>query len=818
MRKLRRASAGSWLVIGLITGWLAAPGSTHADDSAICVVPENVKLRGPDAVWQLVVEGQDGRDFTRTAAYESSDPTIASVKDGLISATGAGTATIMVRTSGTEIKVPVTVTDFDPGPPLHFANQIVPIFTKLGCNSGGCHGKASGQNGFKLSLLGFEPDFDYDALVKEARGRRVFPAAPEQSLLLKKATGQSPHGGGRRLDPKSHEYRLIARWVAAGTPVGDPKAPTLTRVESYPAQKVVARGKVQQLAITAHYSDGSTEDVTRRAQYQSNDAEVAGVSEGGKVETHDSAGQAAIMARYQGQVAVCRLTVPLGAAKTSAAEFSSNNFVDDHCVKQWNLLGITPSELCTDAEFIRRASIDITGTLPPAEDVKTFVAESLPQKRDRLIDRLLDSPDYASNFATKWADVLRNKRENNPQYQHATYRFHDWIRKSLAGNVPYDKFVRTILAASGTSDISPAVNWYRRLRTSDAFVDDTAQVFLGMRLQCAKCHHHPFEKWSQDDYYGLAAFFARVGRKPSLAAQRTGRMEDAIFNAKSGEVYHPKTRSQVQPKTLGGSVVKVASNEDGRLKLMDWMADPQNPYFARAVVNRYWAHFFGRGLCEPMDDMRVSNPPSNPELLDALAADFVKSGFDLKHLVRVLCGSHVYGLSSIPTDSNAKDKQSFSRHYPRRLAAEVLLDAISKVSGNPQAFPGLPAGTQAIELPDESVGSTFLDVFGRPKRDTACECERVTDATLGQSLMLLSSNEIQTKIASGGGRSEALAKDKRPDAVKVDELFWLAFAREPSSSEMAAAIGHLDKTKDKKQAFEDILWALLNAKEFQFND
>ena len=379
--------------------------------------------------------------------------------------------------------------------------------------------------------------------------------------------------------------------------------------------------------------------------------------------------------------------------------------------------------------------------------------------------------------------------------------------------------MRSILAASGTPETAPPVQWYRRIKATDAFVDDTAQVFLGMRLQCAKCHHHPFEKWSQDDYYGFAAFFGRVGRKPSMQAQRAGRKDEVIFTARTGTVTHPKTGKAMTPKGLGGEVVEVAAGVDPRQKLVDWMSDPQNPFFARALVNRYWAHFFGRGIVEPMDDLRLTNPPSNPELLDALADGFVRSGYDLKGLVRTICTSRVYGLSSIPNEYNAKDKQSFARHYPKRMSAEILLDAISQVSGVPTPFAGLPAGTRAIELPDESVASTFLDTFGRPKRDTACECERVSDASLGQSLMLLNSGEVQGKLSAAGGRAEALAKDPRPHAEKVEELFWTAFGRAPSSGESATALDHLTARPDKtREAYEDIIWALVNAKEFQFND
>jgi Protein of unknown function (DUF1553)/Protein of unknown function (DUF1549)/Bacterial Ig-like domain (group 2) len=786
--------------------------------------PARVLLRGPDAVQQLAVErttgGAEPRDATTQVHYESSAPSVATVDEsGLITARGDGQATITARLDQQAATVPVAVKDFAASLPVHFGNQVVPIFTKLGCNAGGCHGKASGQNGFRLSLLGFEPTLDYETIVKEGRGRRLFPAAPEASLLLQKATARMPHGGGKRLDPDSHEYRLIVRWIAAGMPVGKPEDPKVERISVYPGERVLPRGTAQQIVVTAHYTDGSTEDVTRWTQYQSNETEVAAVEPGGRVETRRQAGQAAIMARYQGQVAVFRATVPTGKAGSGSFEFPVANVIDAAAVKQWKALGIAPATLSSDAEFLRRASLDITGTLPTPDEVKAFIADPATDKRPRLIDRLLARPEYASYFAIKWADILRNKREGRSEIQFATFNFHDWIRESLDRNVPYDQFVRAIVAASGAPQTSPPVQWYRKLRETGAYVDDTAQVFLGMRLQCAKCHHHPFEKWSQHDYYGFAAFFARVGRKSDMQAQRAGRDAEVIYTLRSGAVSHPKTGETMAAKGLGGTVVPVAAGDDPRQKLVDWMADPKNPFFARALVNRYWAHFFGRGIVEPLDDMRLTNPPSNPDLLDALAAEFVKSGYDLKGLVRTICTSRVYGLGSVPSESGASDRQSFARHYPRRMGAEVLLDAIAQVSAVPTVFDGFPAGTRAIELPDESVGSTFLDAFGRPKRDTSCECERVTDATLSQSLMLLNSTEVQAKLAAPGGRAEALVKDPRPEAQKIEELFWAAFARPPSQREADTALAHISRSAgNKRSAYEDIIWALVNAKEFQFID
>lgn len=800
-------------------------GSVAQADGSIKVFPARAELVGPDAVQQLSVEEDHSpqpKDRTGLAAYSSSDESVASVdSQGIVTAKSDGNVVVIVSFKDQKFEVPVTVRLFSPGPPIHFANQVVPIFTKLGCNSGGCHGKSGGQNGFRLSLLGFEPNLDFETLIKEGRGRRLFPAAPDSSLLLTKATAKVPHGGGRRMEPGSHEYNIVRRWIAAGMPQGDSAAPHVDRIEIYPPGRILDRGGEQQLVVTAIYTDGTKEDVTRWTQYQSNDTEVGAVADGGRVTAGQLSGQAAIMARYQGQVAVFRATVPLGKELAKVTDFKPTNAIDQAVLKQWNLLGISPSEPCTDAEFIRRASLDILATLPTAEQVKAFLAESSDDKRARLIDGLLERPEYSAYFAVKWADILRNKRDGNATFQRGTFNFYDWIRENLARNTPYDQFARGILAATGTPEMSPPVMWYRRIRTSEGFVDDTAQVFLGMRLQCAKCHHHPFEVWSQDDYYGFAAFFGRVGRKSfgQVGGNRGRGGEETIFNARTGSVTNPKSGKTMEPKGLGGPVFKVAANHDPRQTLVDWMAEAKNPFFARALVNRYWAHFFGRGVVEPLDDLRVTNPPTNPDLLEALAAEFVKSGYDLKQLVRTICNSQVYSLSSLPNETNATDKQSFARHYPRKISAEVMLDAISQLTAVPTAFEGLPPGTRAIELPDESVTSAFLDTFGRPKRDSACECERVADASLGQSLMMINSVDVQNKLAAPNSKANQLATDPRPEAAKIDELFWSAFARAPLSGDTETAVQHIKAKGEKKvEAYQDIIWALINAKEFQFND
>ena len=813
----------------LATDQIALP--KPADVQALAVYPAKVALKGMDDAQQLILTATlpDGRlqDLSGDVKYDGADPKVVKVTaSGRVIPVGNGATAISVSYGDKKVSVPVTAEACDVNLPINFGNQIVPIFTKLGCNGGGCHGKASGQNGFKLSLLGFEPDTDYNALVKEGRGRRLFPAAPDSSLLLLKASGGMPHGGGKRMEVGSDEYKLLRRWIAAGTPFGQPTDPVVTKITVYPEHRILSRQNKQQFAVYAHYSDGVVEDITRRAQYDSNDTEIAVVDANGLVRTLAMSGEAAIMARYQGNVAVFRGTVPLGM-KVPDYKFEAQTVVDQFTLKKWRELGLVPADLCGDEQFIRRVSLAVTGTLPTPSQVASFVADKDPKKREKLVDQLVDSPEYSYYFANKWADILRVKRRNQPDRAHGTFGFHNWIREAMVSDKPYSEFAREILAAVGDETVSPPTVWFKELANPENFVDDTAQVFLGQRLACAQCHHHPYEKWSQDDYWGLAAFFGRLGRKN---IQRPGDLQgqqfplQAIYTLPAGNVVNKRTGQAAVMKALDGEPMTVGRDEDPRQKLVDWMVDAKNPFFAPAVVNRYWAHFFGRGLVDPLDDMRVTNPPSNPELLDALAKDFIAHNFSLKHLVRTIVNSRTYQLSAVPNDFNKHDKQNYARYYPQRMGAEVLLDAVGQVTDSPTAFGGLPqdkhAPKRAIMLPDESFQSYFLDVFGRPQRISSCECERVSEANLAQALHMLNSDEVQQKIGRPGGRADVLAgtKDTRTDAQKVEELFLWAFARKPTPEQLDAAVQHIGKNaQNKKVAYENIIWALLNTKEFVFN-
>lgn len=775
-------------------------------------------LAGRDAAQQLVVTGLyssgQQRDLTRAVKYVAAPEGIVSVDvTGYVSPIAEGEATIQVAAApGVDGTLKVKVTNLVQDTPVNFANQITPLFTKYSCNGGGCHGKSGGQNGFRLSLLGFEPSEDYEWLVKEGRGRRIFPGAPDQSLLLLKASARLPHGGGQRIEYDSPAYRLIRKWIEQGMPYGNETDPHVVAIEVFPKERLMEREQTQQLVVVARYSDGSSEDVTRTTSFDSNDGEMAEVGVTGQVTTGQLTGSVAVMARYQGHVDVFRATIPLGVQTDNLPK--PKNVVDELVFQKLKALGLPSSQVCDDATFLRRVSVDLAGRLPSLEESEAFLADADPNKRENLVNRLLDSTDYADYFANKWSSILRNKRRQENE-KTATYSFHQWIRDSLYENKPYDHFVREILTASGQPGENPAVGWYREVKDMSAQVEDTAQLFLGLRIQCAKCHHHPFEKWSQQDYYGFAAFFSRVGRKKG-----EGQDNDRIFHNRGvAQTENPKTKKPVKASGLGAAELDLPPDVDPRHALVDWMAAKDNPFFAKSLVNRYWKHFFGRGLVDPEDDMRVTNPASNPQLLEALAKDFVDHNFDLKHLLRTICNSATYQLTAEPNEWNQDDKQNFSRFYPRRLNAEVLLDAIDQVTGSTTNFAGVPQGTRAVQLPDNGFNSYFLTVFGRPEASSACECERSSEANLAQSLHLLNSGEIQGKLTAGNGKATMLANDKaRTHEQKIRELYLLAFSREPRPDELTIAVGHIAKNgEDAKRAYEDIVWALINTKEFLFN-
>ena len=784
-----------------------------------------IELSGRDARWQLQVaqslasstdHDADSsivtRDVTQQVAFSVEPAEVAQVDaSGFVTPLASGSATITATLDGqAAVAIGVEVSGMETNQPVHFANQIVPIFTKFGCNGGGCHGKAAGQAGFKLSLLGFEPREDYIHLVNESRGRRVFPALPAQSLLLQKGTNQTPHGGGSRIEVDSHEYRLLQRWIASGLPYGDPAQAHVTSIEVVPPQASLERGASKQLSVVAIYSDGSIEDITRTAQYESNNTDLADVSVRGLVSLTERPGDVAIMTRYQGQVAVFRATVPLGISIETWPK--TRNVVDELVFSKLNALGIPPSPECDGATFIRRATLDLCGRLPTVAESEAFVQSTAEGKYESTVDQLLTSVDHAEFFAKKWSTILRNRRES-VGYQAGTFAFYDWLRDGFYENKPYDQMVSQLLTASGSVDSNPPVTWLREVASTESRVEDSAQLFLGQRIQCARCHHHPFEKWSQADYFHMAAFFSKITRSEGETP------EQPRFVSRSGvaSAAHPKTGEALAPAGLGAEPVTLAATEDPRKELARWMTDENNPFFARALVNRYWKHFFAVGLVEPEDDMRVTNPASNPELLDGLAEYFVDSGYDMRSLLRLICTSTTYRLSSDANEYNLND-HSYARYYPKRLQAEVLLDAVDQVLQTHTTFDGVPPNTRAVSLPDNRFSSYFLDVFGKPDSTTACECERSQEATLAQSLHLLNSKEMQTKLASDDGLAASLAASSDPIEHKIEQLYLVALSRPATAAEIETASRYvLGKPDAARQAYEDLVWAVLNSKEFLFN-
>lgn len=835
-----------WICLGLLT--VAAASASWAAESSLVVTPNTITLLDAFSRRQLLVEAE-GRDATRTAKFVSSQPTIVSVDSaGYVTPLSDGVAEISVTIGQATTKIPVTVSGTTNARSVDFSTEIVPLLSRFGCNAGGCHGKQGGQNGFQLSLFGFDTEFDYSALVKEARGRRVNVGSASDSLLLRKAIGSAPHGGGRRIELGSEPYRLLRSWIESGAPASSPEVPHVVKLQVSPKERVMNVGRAllpvisaadeatrfsanlnatgksarpattQQLAVIAEYSDGSQRDVTRQADFASNLDVVASVSSDGLVQTTGQSGEAAIMTRYMGQVAVFMALVPHGEPLKEIAGFTPKTEIDRLVMEKWKKLGLKPSPQIDDATFLRRVTLDLCGRLPTADEVRAFLNDSSPAKRDAVVDRLLESPDYSAFFALRWGSILRNSQLAGAN--RAAYAFHNWIKDQIARNVPYDEFVRGVVAASGEWQDAPAINRYWQMRDDllHQSTADTAQVFLGLRLQCAKCHHHPYEKYSQEDYYGLSGFFTRLGQKafgeppPYFTSP----------NVTSG-VQSPLTKASPKPKYLDGDYVEFTAEQDPRHALVDWMIKPENPYFARVMVNRLWGHFFGRGIVHEVDDLRETNPPSNPELLKWLADDFKSHKFDVKHSIRQMVTSHVYQLSSLPTPDNEHDRQNYARFYARRMIAEVFLDSVNQAAGFRERFNGVGGTARAVDLPHEGFGSYFLDAFDRPQRVTACECERSPGATLAQVLLLSNSDEIENKLSNGEARIAKLfdpklaEKDKKPLRDVVDELYLASVSRLPTSDETKTALAYLEQQEDKRQAAEDLLWTLLNSKEFMFN-
>lgn len=783
----------------------------------LVIEPDQLVLSGARSARQLLATGHyaDGtvRDLTRSVRFESSDEKLAHVgEDGVVVPKGDGKVRITARIPSPPLEAScnVDVRDAAKASPVNFRLEAVPAFTRSRCNSGACHGTPSGKGGFRLSLQGYLPDQDYLALTREAFGRRTNPLDPPSSLILKKGQAEIAHEGGKKLWKNEIAYQVVEQWIAEGCKAPPAETPELDRLEILPRERVLRDdARNQQVVVVAHYKDGSARDVTPLVFFSTSDEQVATVSKNG-IASFKSRGSVAVLCRYLHLVDNAKLsyirTVP-GFVWNNPPEW---NYVDKHVFAKLRELQILPSELCTDEEFVRRVHLDAAGVLPEPDAVTAFLADKDPDKRKKLIDRVLDRPEYADYWALKWADVLRNTRKQ-VAYKGA-HNYRRFLYETFLHNRPFDAFVRALLTSSGDTMMNPEANYYRVARDPQDCAETTAQLFLGVRMQCAKCHNHPFERWTQDDYYGFAAFFARVRQKKPDAQGE----QEVVYLARDGEVQHLRTQRVMPPKAPGQAPYTVDPSQDRRRFLADWLTQPDNPFLARSVVNRIWYHLMGKGIVDPVDDFRDSNPPSNGELLDALAGDFVKSGFDFRHVVRTILNSRTYQASARAHELNADDEKYFSRAYTKLLPAEPLLDAISTATGTIEKFPGLPPGTRAIQLPDGEINHQFLQAFGQPTRELACECARESDSTLNQALNLINGDVIHNKLRDPNNRIGKLMAANKSDAEIIGELYLATLSRPARPEEIQAASAHIEKTKDRRRALEDIHWALLNCKEFLF--
>lgn len=700
---------------------------------------------------------------------------------------------------------------------ITFEMDVQPLLTRFGCNSGACHGKSGGQNGFALSLLGFDPEFDYDRLILAGRGRRVFPAAPAASLLLLKPTGQIPHGGGERFSIGSPYYELLLAWIADGAPRTPSDAPQLVRVVVEPDSQSLVPQESVPLRVLADYSDGSQRDVTDASAFRSNDGAIAAVSEEGMVQAGPVPGETAVMVRYMNHIAVSSVRIPLpGHVDDEVYEnLPRNNQIDGLVWAKLKLLGMLPSPPAGETTFHRRAYLRAIGRLPTPDETRAFLEDSNSDKRRRLVEQLLQRPEYADFWANKWADLLRP----NPYRAgiKAVWMLDAWLRDAFRKNQPYDQFVRELVTAQGSTWRNGATVIFRDRPQTVEIASSVSQLFLGVRLECAKCHHHPFEVWSQDDFFGFASFFSRIGHHGGLSPPISGG-EELIFAKAGGQLKHGRTGVVVSPKTLDGSPLTLGPDDEPREVLMDWMTDESNPYFAKVMANRVWAELMVRGLVEPVDDLRATNPASNEPLLDYLADEFRQNGYDVKHLIRKIMNSHVFGLSSTPSNRNVSDVNNFSRYYRQRLRAEVLMDAVNDVLDVEEKFSAMPPGSRATKLWTYRSSSLFLDTFGRPDPNQDPPCERTSDFTTPQILHLMNSPELNGKLSLDSARPAQLASSEQPNESIVEEVFLRVYCRPPTLDEAQIALANLPTRDQRREAVEDLFWALLNTPEFPFID
>lgn len=758
------------------------------------------------------VEFQNGltADVTDKIQWSLTDSQFVRFENSKLFPVADGQTQLNGEFQGHKISIPVTVARATETLPISFKMDVMPIFMRSGCNTGSCHGAARGKDGFRLSLFGFDPDGDHQRLTTEQFGRRINFALPENSLLLEKALGTVAHSGGSLIKKDDAYYNVLLEWIRDRAPKDPGEVPTVTELQIFPEGGVLnGEGDQQKLTVRALYSDGTDRDVTSLAYFSTSNDNSAKIDQSGIV-TAGARGEAFIMARFDTHTVGRHFIVLPKDLQFEWANPPANNYIDELMYAKWRRLRINPSELCSDETFIRRVSLDICGMLPTSEELAAFVADTDPDKRAKLVDQLLGRKEFVELWVMKWAELLQIRSTLNVSYKSALLYF-NWLQERIANDVPIDKMVRELLSSKGGTFTNPATNYYQMETDTLKVSENVAQVFMGMRIQCAQCHNHPFDRWTMDDYYSFASFFSQVGRKRAEDPR-----EVVVFNSGGGDVRHLVDNRVMTPKFLGGAVPEIKPGQDRREILANWLASPENPYFANNLSNLVWAHFFGKGIINEVDDVRVSNPPVNEALLNEMGKRFTEYNYDFKRLVRDICTSRTYQLSTQPNETNTTDETNFSRRYLTRLRAEVLLDVISQVTDTGNKFQGLAYGARAVQIADGNTSNYFLTTFGRAKRETVCSCEVVTEPNLSQALHLLNGDTVNNKCRQGGLVKTMLDAGKTPTEV-LDEIYKRALSRPPTDAEKNSILPSIDAAENKQVLLEDVFWAVLNSREFLFN-
>ncbi|MCA9174497.1 MAG: DUF1553 domain-containing protein [Planctomycetales bacterium] len=810
LRNLLRQGLAGALLLSLCSVGHAADATV----ASIRVYPQSAQLTTVRDLQRVIVQAVQPDGITRDVTHESKltlTGDAARLEGQTLYAAADGKAELTIEYGGHAFKMPIDVARHNEDPPISFKLDVMPIFMKSGCNTGSCHGAARGKDGFRLSLFGFDAEGDYHRLTREIATRRINLAVPAESLLMQKGAGQVPHTGGKRFAEGDELYGTLMRWLNANAPADQGEVPTVDRVEIYPENAVLdGEGASQHVIVRAFYSDGTDRDVTSLAYFSSNNENSAEISQQGEV-TAANPGEAFIMARFDTHTVGTHFIVLPKDQQFTWNNAAENNYIDTHVHAKLRKLRINPSEVSSDEQFLRRVSLDITGKMPTVEEYHNFMTSTDPKKRELLVDDLLGRKEFVELWVMKWAELLQIRSSQQVSYK-SMLLYYNWLEQQIAGEVPVDKMVQNLLGSNGGTFANPATNYYQNETDTLKVSENVAQVFMGMRIQCAQCHNHPFDRWTMDDYYSFAAFFSQIGRKRAEDPR-----ELIVYNRASGEVANPVTKKNMAPKFLGGAVPDV-KGKDRRVVMAQWLASSENPYFATNLANIVWAHFLGRGIINEVDDVRVSNPASNPELLQALADKFTEYNYDFKRLVRDICLSRTYQLSTQTNETNARDERNFSHAPLRRLRAEVLLDVISQVTDTKNKFRGLPNGARAVQIADGNTSTYFLTTFGRATRETVCACEVKMEPNLSQALHLLNGDTLHGKIAAGKVVTNALAA-KATEQQVIEDIYIRCLCRRPTEQEVIN-LQQLVKERGagaEGQGLEDVFWAVLNSREFLFN-